>query len=347
MLRDTGAHFGSGCGGLSVIDALAVQPELPRLDLSQRLSRTRRPIACVLGGRKVDLHIGGRFADAGAITVPVRTGDDTCRLHLSPALAAWLQQPLNLEGALIDEEPPQRALLLEYAGLDLVQVLEGRLGEDIRLGEEGNSDVSYGIDLVIAAGDDMLPLRLELPLRLANAFADFLDDIQPPAPVDLSGVVADVVIEAGSQDLTRDELQSLRPGDIVMLAGNRPVVTIDGRLVASIRRQADGVELNGPFYPKARRAMVGSLSTADDDEAGMHILSAVAEFARTTMTLGEIDALKTRQPLPLSYFDETGVDIVVENRRIGRGELLMVGAGMGMRIVHLLPSAPVQSIQTS
>lgn len=347
MLRDTGAHFGSGCGGLSVVGVLAVQPELPQPDLSHRLSRTRQSIPFVLGGRKVDLHIGETFSDAGAITVPVRTGADTCRLHLSPALVAWLQQPLDLEGALIDEEPPQRALLLEFAGLDLLQVLESQLGEDIRLGEDGNGEVSHALDLAIAAGDEMMPLRLELPSRLAHALADYLDDIQPPAPADLSGFSAELVIEAGSQDISRDELESLRPGDVVMLSNHRPVVVIDGKLVAPIRRQADGAELDGPFYPKARRAMVGSLSTVDDAEPGTHIVNLAAEFARATMTLGEIDALKLRQPLPLSYFDETGVDIVIDNHRIGRGELLMVGAGMGMRIVHLLPSAPVQSIQTS
>jgi len=93
--------------------------------------------------------------------------------------------------------------------------------------------------------------------------------------------------------------------------------------------------------------MAGSLSAVDDGEASAHLLNLVAEFARTTMTLGQIAALKPRQPLPLSYFDETGVDIVVDNRRIGRGELLMVGAGMGMRVVHLLPASPAQSIQTS
>lgn len=341
MLRDTGAHFGTGCGGASVVSVLAVQPELPPADLSERLSRMRTPIACVLGERKVEFHLGERFSEGGAVTVPVRVSEDTCRLHLSSALIEWLQEPLGLEGALIDEEPPQRALLLELAGLDLLRLLETQLGEDIRFGEGDDATFSHALDLAVAADGHMLPLRLQLPLRLAEAWADFLDRIQPPAPADLSGVIAEVVIEAGSQDITRDELESLRPGDIVMLATHRPVIVIDGKLIAPVRRQSDGVELDGPFYPKARRAMVGSLSDSQDGQAGAHVLHMVVEFARTSMTLSEIDSLKQRQPLPLSYFDETGVDIVIDNRRIGRGALVMVGAGMGARIVHLLPAAPV------
>lgn len=341
MLRDTGAHFGTGCGGASVVSVLATQPELPPADLRERLSRPRAPIACVLGERKVSLHIGDISSESGAIAVSVRVGGETCRAHLSPALIEWLQQPLGLEGALIDEEPPQRALLLELAALDLLHLLETRLGEDIRFGEGGDAELPHRLDMAFVAGELRLPLCLELPLRLAEAFADFLDRIQPPEPADLSGVTAEIVIEAGSQDLTIDELESLRPGDIVMLATHRTVVVVDGKLIAPVRRQSDGAELDGHFYPKSRRAMVGSLPDLRDGQNGAHVLLMVAEFARATMTLGEIDALKPRQPLPLSYFDETGVDIVVDNRRIGRGELVMIGAGMGVRIVHLLPAAPV------
>ncbi|WP_245282176.1 FliM/FliN family flagellar motor switch protein [Rhizobium sp. LC145] len=320
---------------------LASPPELPPAGLQERLSRRRTPIACVLGERKVSLHIGEVFSGEDAVAVPVRVGADDCRLHLSAALIEWLQQPLGLKGVLIDEEPPQRALLLELAALDLLHLLESRLSEDIRFGEGGDADLPHTLDLAFVADERSLPLRLELPPQLAEIWADFLDRVQPSEPADLSGLTVELVIEAGSQDLTLDELESLRPGDIVMLATHRTVVVLDGKLIAPVRRQSDCAELDGPFYPKSRRAMVGSLPDLRDNRNGTHILHMVAEFARTTMTLGEIDALKLRQPLPLSYFDETGVDIVVDGRRIGRGELVMIGAGMGVRILHLLPATPV------
>jgi type III secretion protein Q len=323
------------------VSVLVTQPEPPLSDLQERLSRQCTPIACMLGERKVTLHVGEAFSGEDAVAVPVRVGGDPCRLHLSAALIEWLQQPLGLEGALIDEEPPQRALLLELAALDLLHLLETRLGEDIRFGEGGDADLPHTLNLAFVADERRLSLRLELPLRLAEVWADFLDRIQPPQPADLSGVTAEIVIEAGSQDLTFHELESLRPGDIVMLATHRTVVVVDGKLIAAVRRQSDGAELDGPFYPKSRRAMVGSLPDIRDGQNGTRILHMVAEFARATMTLGQIDALKPRQRLPLSYFDETGVDIVVDNRRIGRGELVMIGAGMGVRILHLLPATPV------
>ncbi|PRD41757.1 hypothetical protein C5748_20060 [Phyllobacterium phragmitis] len=345
MLRDTGAHFGTGCGGASIVTALAKQPDA-QTDLTERLSRPRTPIACMLAERSILLCVGEAFSNEDAITVPVRIGSQACELHLSPALVAWLQEPLGLEGALVDEEPPQRALLLELASLDLLRLLEKHLGQDIRFGECAEADTRVAVDLAIAAGGRSLALRLELTQPLAEAWADFLDRIQPP---DLSGLAAELVIEAGSQDLSIDELASLRPGDIVMLASQRPTAGVDGKLVAPVRRQSDGFELGGGFAPRARRAMVGSLQGSQNADSGdaEHILHVVFEFARTTMTLAQLDELKPGQHLPLSCTDETGVDIVVENRRVGRGELVMIGMGMGVRIVHLLPAAPMWNSQTS
>jgi type III secretion protein Q len=338
MLREAGAHFGTGCGGASIVSVLAERPDLP-LDLSERLARSHAPIACVLREKEVELRLGGGPLADGTVAVSVRVGRDVCRLRLSSDLLAWLQEPLGLEGALIDEEAPQRALLLELAGLDLLRMLESQLGEDIRFSEDQKAELPHILDLAILADERVFRLGLELPLRRAEAWADFIDRIQPRALPDFSGITAEVVIEAGSQDITIDELESLRPGDVIMLATHRPVVVVDGKLIAPVRRRLDSVELDGPFYPRARRAMPNSLFNPPDRQGGTHILHMAAEFARTSMTLGEIDALQPRHPLPLSFFDETVVDIVIDGGRVGRGELVIIGAGMGVRIVHLLPAA--------
>ncbi|GGB05676.1 type III secretion protein [Brucella endophytica] len=337
MLRDTGVHFGAGCGGASIVTALARQPDI-QLSLPERLARPWAPIACTLAERPVLLSAGDALSNKDAIAVPVRIGPQSCKLILSSALIAWLQQRLGLEGALTDEEPPQRALLLELASLDLLQVVEKHLGEDIRFGDGVEADSHFPLDLAVVVDGTPLALRLELTPALAEAWVDFIDHIQPPQPVGLSGLFAELVIEAGSQDLSIDELASLRPGDIVMLASQRPIALVDDKLVAPVRRQSDGFELGGAFAPKARRALAGS----------EQILRVVFEFARTTMTLAQLDELKPGQHLPLSCTEETGVDIVVDDRRIGRGELAMIGMGLGVRIVHLLPNAlPVWNSQTS
>lgn len=340
MLRDAGALFGLGCGGASVADVLATPCEPEPVTLPERLSRAREPIACVIGGRNVALHAARPFEGNRSVTVAFEVGQDNGRLHFSDALVAWLQQPLKLEGALIDEEPPQRALLLELAGLDLLRRIETHVGDDIRFAEAAQGDLPHSLDIAIEAEHGaMLPLRLELTDRLALVMADFLDRLQPPEPADFSADTVEIVIEAGSQDISVEELDSLRPGDVVMLSARRPVAVLGGVLVAPVRRQSEGIELDGPFHHRSARAMAGSLADIRTGQDSPHLLHLIAENGRTTMTLGAIDALKPRQLLPLSCFDDLGVDLVIDNRRFGRGELIMIGAGLGVRIVSLMPEA--------
>jgi type III secretion protein Q len=339
MLRDAGAHFGLGCGGASVADLLVNRSEPAPTGLAERLLRPRMPIAMSIGGRAAMLHLTAGGVDTDLTSVPVRVGKEACLLHLSAGLIDWLGQPLELEGALIDEDALPRALLLELAALDFIRQIEARVGEIVRYGEEGEGNALHALDLAIDAEGKMLPLRIELTERLAEKLADVLDDLQPPRPADHSGVTVDLVVEAGSQDLCLEEVASLSPGDVVMLANTRPVAVLNGALVAAVRRQAEGVELDGPFYPRSRRAMAGSLADIQSGAEGAHLVHMVAESARVTTNVGAVDALRPRDALPLSVFDETGVDLVIDNRRFGRGELIMIGAGLGVRIVSLLPEA--------
>lgn len=349
MLRDSVTQFGTGCGGASVAIALAAQPDIMPMDLTERLSRERVPISCVLAERTVLLCTGETFVDDDAIAISARVGTDGCRLHLSPAFVEWLQQPLHLDGALVNEAPTQRALLLELASLDLLRVLEAHLGKDIRFGESFDGDLRFCVDLAVVADQRRFALRLELTSALAEIWADGLDRLQPPDPIDLSGLGAEIVIQAGSQDLSVDELEGLRPGDIVVLASPSPAAVVDGKLIAAVRHQSDGIELAGAFFPVTSRARAGSLPDLRDGDGIPieQVLNVTFEFGRITMTLGEIDRLKPGRRLPLAHLDDTGVDIVVEDRRVGRGELVTIGAGVGVRIIHLLPTASARNSRTS
>jgi type III secretion protein Q len=344
MLRDTGVHFGSGCGGTSVVTALAVAPELPPMELSERLLRERAPIPLTVSQRKVSLRALAVSLEDTAITVVVQVGQEACLLHLSSSLVDWLQKPLGLSGRLIDEKPLQRAMLLELVALDLVRPIEAHLGREIRLGGDREGDLLFSIDFSIADREQSHPFRLELTHGLAETVADFLDRLQPVAPPDLSGVSASASLRAGCQELSVEEIESLRPGDIVMLDSGAPSMVLDGKLSATVRRLADRIELAGPFAPIADRADPVSLHAIDggSDGDGDRFRSVGFEFGRLSMTLGEIDRLKPGSRLPFAYAGEGGVDIVVDERRVGRGELVTIGAGNGVRIIHLLPAQGIE-----
>lgn len=344
MLRDTGVHFGSGCGGTSVVTALAVAPELPPMGLAERLARTRAPISLTVSQRKASLRLPSAPLAEAAISVGVQVGQEACRLHLSSSLLEWLQKPLGLSGRLIDEKPLQRAMLLELVALDLVRPMEAQLGQDIRLVGDGGGDLPFSVDLAVADREQLHPFRLELPRALAEALADFLDRLQPMDPPDLSGVSASASLRAGCQELTVQEIESLRPGDVVILDNGMASIVLDGKLSASVRRLADRIELAGAFAPIADRAQPASLQAIDggSNENDDRFRSVGFEFGRLSMTLGEIDRLKPGSRLPFAYAGEDGVDIVVDDRRVGRGELVTIGTGNGVRIVHLLPGEGIE-----
>jgi type III secretion protein Q len=344
MLRDAGFHFGSGCGGTSVVTALAVAPELPPMALSERLSRERAPISLTLSQRKVSLRTRVAPVEDVVVTVPVQVGSQVCRLHLSASLVEWLQKPLGLSGPLAGEKPLQRAVLLELVLLDLIRLIEAHMGKDARLGEGGEGELPFSVSFAIADREQSHPFRLELTESLAEALADYLDRLQPIAPPDLSGVRAAVCVHAGAQQLTVQEIESLRPGDVVMFETNAPSVILDGKLSASVRRLADRIELAGPFAPLPQRAEPASFA-ASEEQDGERFRNVGFEFGRLSMTLGEIDRLKPGSRLPFAYGGEDGVDVVVDDRRIGRGELVTVGAGHGVRIIHLLPAEGIQDNQ--
>lgn len=340
MVRGTGAQFGLGCGGASVADILYALAEPAPAALADRLTLPRKPLAVTIAGRNVQIHTVARCPEDDLLALPFRIGSAGCQGHLSQSLIEWLVQPLGLRGALSDEEPLQRALLLELASLDVLRALEIHTSEEIRLGENGVGEASHALEMALEADGVMLPLRIELTRRYAEMLADLLDRLQPPEPMDYSSAMVDLVVEAGSQDLSIAELNDLRPGDVVMLDDHRPVAVLNGILAAPVHRQADGVELDGPFYPRGHRAMPGTLADIQAGKDATHLVQLTAETARVKTTVGAIDALKPHQALPLSCFDETGVDLVVGDRRFGRGEFAVIGAGLGVRIVSLLPAAP-------
>lgn len=344
MLRETGAQFGAGCGGTSVVTALAAVPELPPRTLSERLSREFGPIGLTLAQRKVSLHSASETLGQPVVTVPLQVGMEACRLQLSASLVDWLQKPLGLAAPLTEEQPLQRSLLLELVMLDVIRLLERHLGKDVRLGDRDGEDLPLSINLSINEREQAHPLRLEVGGATAEAFADFLDSVQPVAPPDLSGTGAAMILQAGTQELTTEEIASLRPGDVVMFETGAAHAVLNGRLAASVRRLADRLELAGPFSPLGERARSVSAPSADigQENEVEHFRTVTFEFGRLSMTLGEIDRLKPGSRLPFAYSGDDGVDFVVDDRRVGRGELVTIGTGHGVRIVHLFPGEGIE-----
>lgn len=341
MLNKTGsdAESSKSFDVSGLVGLLASEAVAPPKDLCERLLRRRAPVGITLAGRTVSFTLEEATPDNAALAVPVHVGEAVCLLHLPSDMIRWLQQPLDFPGSVADEDPLQRALLLELACLDFLGVLEAQLGEPVRFGDRTRGKPPLAVDVRILAGEETFTCQLGLTKPLAEKLADALDRLQPPEPPDLAAIPAEMVVQAGSQELSLAEIESLRPGDIVVLDAAKPSAVVDGKLAAFLRGQPGGFTLSGPFAPVAERA-------APDDHAE-DLLQISFEFGRIGMTLAEIEKLSPGGRLPVALNDEAGVDVVSDGKRIGRGELIRIGEGMGVRIIHLSTAAGIAHEQVS
>ncbi|MCX2698473.1 MULTISPECIES: FliM/FliN family flagellar motor switch protein [Ochrobactrum] len=325
---------------------LAPDRASPPSDLLERLLQKRAPITLTLGERPVAFILEEAPAKSDMLSFSVQIGDAICELHISDEFALWLQQPLHLSGRLADEEPLQRALLLELACLDLCEKVETQLGEAVRFGEGKAGQLPFAIGVRILAGDESFLCRLAIPKELAEMLAEALDRLQAPEPPDLSGHRIEVVVMAGSQELFLNEIDSLRPGDIVMLEGNQPAIVIDDKLGATIELNRSGAALIAPLAPFPERAPLESAKGRGRKKQATPICLTF-EFGRLAMALADVEALAPGSRLPCSVIDIDCVDIIRDGKRVGRGEIIKIGEGTGIRITHLPNAASATHEQVS
>ncbi|WP_343314998.1 FliM/FliN family flagellar motor switch protein [Brucella sp. BE17] len=313
---------------------LAPERVAPPSDFLERLLQKRAPITLKLGERAVSVTFEEAPAKSDMLSFPVQIGDAICQLHIPNELGFWLQQSLHLSGRLADEQEMQRALLLELACLDLCQKIETQLGETVRVGEGKPGKLSLVTGIRIVSGDEGYLCRLAMPKELGGLLADALDRLQAPEPPDLSGHCVAVVVTAGSQELFLNELDGLRPGDIVMLEGSQPAIVIEGKLAAAVEFNHNSVVLACPLAPLPMREPLPSKNGKVRKKQANPICLAF-EFGRITISLSEVEALVPGSRLPLAIIDTDRVDIIRDGKRIGRGEIVKIGEGTGIRVTHL------------
>ena len=84
------------------------------------------------------------------------------------------------------------------------------------------------------------------------------------------------------------------------------------------------------------KAQAGGQSSAlDDAELDSLPVRVVFEMGRLEMSVGEVRQLAPGVMLPLARPLEDILDIVVNGQRIGRGSLVRVGEGLGVRVTRL------------
>jgi flagellar motor switch protein FliM len=230
----------------------------------------------------------------------------------------------------------------------LEDVLRGRLGE-----ADGLVEVAYAVDT------DRGPsfVRLFFPNALVRRFELFADNAPSHGgPAEhlsddlLAAISTDLACVLGGTTLERPEFDALDPGDVLLLR-DHGWEEQEGRLylgAGAPRRYVTGrYAIAGGHWeftiddahPREETTMT---EDADDAEArqGTELLESPtlrleARLGQKTLTLRELSRLKRGEVLQLDQSVGEPIDLVVDDRVVGRGELVDVEGQIGVRIQRL------------
>lgn len=250
--------------------------------------------------------------------------------------------------------PTHAALLLESFLREEITWLERQLDEAIELIAVAPLDRVADMPFAFAVrttGQADGTCLLQANAELATKIGGLLDAASDTPTAHRLGLPLRVSLWWAATSLSVGELRSLQPGDVVMADGwTRGAQTV--LVVLAERRAAlaepigqSGRLVSAPMpISKTRWGWImdePQSASGRPDDTGLEDLpvTVVFELARMTMPLHEVSRLAAGSIVPLPELSDPTVDLVANGKRIGRGEIVKVGDGMGVRIVRISADA--------
>ncbi|MBB4188996.1 type III secretion protein Q [Sinorhizobium terangae] len=278
-----------------------------------------------------------------------RIGEEAIVFSVSPALvdavASTVQSGLALPSA------PTGLLVLELALEPLLARLEAQLQRDMQLIglHEATTRAPYlEFDIVCGPSSGKARLYLFSPLDgvVPSTFVVFGELLRqlPRQPCDLPTEIAFIVAgEIGSLRVPAGLLRKACAGDALLpdlVPFSRGEITLSvGQLWAPADLAGDHLILRGPFRPRACSLEYAHMMTEPESEQELSEadlddveITLVFEFARWTIPLGEFRTAGEGHVFELGRPIEGPVDIVVNGRCIGRGDIVGIGDELGVRL---------------
>jgi type III secretion system YscQ/HrcQ family protein len=155
-------------------------------------------------------------------------------------------------------------------------------------------------------------------------------------------------VECGHQYLTRAELQALEPGDAIFLADNQPgqtrlslvILGYSVRWVGVLEQQGFHVQIKEPVMTQAKAELALPATTADlgADPSALDSVDSIPltlsfSLGSCEKSFADIAQLQPGYILPLPpEFDQRQVAILANGKKIGLGELIVVGDRLAVQI---------------
>ncbi|OCR23197.1 hypothetical protein AFK24_20350 [Pseudomonas syringae] len=326
------------------------EPELAWLEwhdpqsvaLHNRLHRPRENSLLECAGQAFSVQwASAQSSPQSAIEVALQVGETALTLNVPTQVWQALGLP---DCAAFDPQSLACSMLLEWALLPLIEGVEQLAELPVRVIEPAEfiaQPLTLNTTLTVQIGQTQ-PVAVSLHMSQASAelIADLLDRHVPPANAEPPLLHLPLTVECGEAWLNISELRSLNPGDVVMLEqwpDAQVRLVLESHLHARAERDGNTLKLLEP--PIAMNLMKEHPMTATADGQGLDStlnelpLKLVCQVGSVEMSLAQLRELGAGSLVPLTPQLHDGVDLMVNGRRIGQGQLVKIGDGLGVRLL--------------
>lgn len=283
------------------------------------------------------------------IALPFLIGPWRGLLFLPDRVIDHLLRPLGVAQSTFDLTPLQRGILLEHRLTELLNELEAAIAHQVCLdGSQEAAEFDVVLPWVIELSDFKFHAELHMGMECAHELGRIIAKFQRTDVGTLAQfIVFPMQLCAGTQSLTVFELKSLKPGDVILRAetsGTDPLAILSGRLIAPTRRDGASHVLDGVWKPfnKTQELLMKSktesdiaVALGDADQFEDLPVQLVFEIGRCELPLSEVRKLGEGSIVPTAPSASNAVNILANGRLVGNGELVKIGAGLGVRILRL------------
>jgi type III secretion protein Q len=309
------------------------------------LARPRLPWSASIASRPVRVTWRGRVEPLEPAS-PLRTvnlGNAHAVISIPHVLLEWIAPGSCQDQRWRSLSDTSIELLARAALGNVYAAIEEGLGVLLTLGNDGELDRTlawFAMDVHAMEHDTSRIVHIGLDDCASHLFAAAIRHVHAEIAMDHRGLRIPVSIVAGRQSLTVAQLQRLAAGDIIMvdretgghaaIAGNRElfVVTPPEDGYVRIIRPASA--------PKGLAMKTGAAAVIDaSDLVDTIALHLTCELARIELTVAELRACVPGTTLQVCAGLVDAVHLRVNDQLIGKGELVLLGEGLGVRVTRL------------
>lgn len=311
------------------------------------LYRRRQALSTAVLGKTISIGLSAQpwAANETSHRFVVSAGIWNFQLELPGSLVEHLMNGICKPASFKNLSSLQQAILIEAALESLMSLLEATLLQPIHFVADASlhaAEIKLDLHVVFSSFEGVV--RLGLNAEASALIASVWDQRASGEPLSVDELPVPIQLLAGAQTLSLIEIAALRPGDTIMSdEGSQEVLyaLCANQLQARCIQSEHGVTLTGDWQPAtisqldANDVLVERGTAMDEGVIDNLQVRVIFELARIDMSLREVKDLAEGSILPVSAVSQGAVAIVANGKRIGRGDIVRLGEGLGVRILQL------------